>query len=132
MANAKRKVVKKKEGVVDEKLKVLSPTLRDKKRFLRFRIEGDRKFSFSEISAGVVEELLLFMGVFDFGKNGVWILREHFSYEKQEIVIRCSLGGVEKLRGAMALIKSIGGENVALKLVCVSGTLKGCYKIKEQ
>lgn len=112
----------------DEKLKVLLPTLRQKKRFLRVKIISEEHFEFKELSEGVNEELLSLLGSIDFGMFGVWILRDKFDEKKQEFLLRVSIKGKEKTLSALALINKVKGEKIHLEILRVSGTLKGVYK----
>jgi ribonuclease P/MRP protein subunit POP5 len=112
----------------DEKLKVLLPTLRQKKRFLRVKIISEEHFEFKELSEGVNEELLSLLGSIDFGIFGVWILRDKFDEKKQEFLLRVSIKGKEKTLSALALIDKVKTKKTHLEVLRVSGTLKGVYK----
>lgn len=117
-------------GVSDIKLKPLIPTLRQKKRFVKVKIEANRKFDFREISESLVEEIIFYIGAVDFGKSGIWILRDKFDYESQEIVLKVSVSMKDKLVGVLALVRKLGDCNVKLSVVRVSGTFKGLEKKK--
>lgn len=72
--------------------------------------------------------MTFYIGAIDFGKAGIWILKDKFDKEKQEIVIRTGTKFKDKTIGALALIRKIGPVNVCLRILRVSGTLKGLYK----
>lgn len=112
----------------DDKLKPLLPTLRTKKRFVRVIINSDKKFSFKECSEGLNEEILKYMGSIDYGVYGVWILKEKFNEEKQELVFKVSTKGKDKLLATLQLINKINRVAISISIVRVSGTLKGVYK----
>lgn len=119
------KITAKKTGFNDEKLKPLIPTLRQKKRFLKIKIESKRKFLFKEISEFLIAEIILYLGVIDFGKSGIWILRDKFDEKKQELTIKVSTKMKDKLIGVLSLIQKIGNVDIKIKVLKVSGTLKG-------
>lgn len=120
----------KRKQISDSKLKPLQPTLRVKKRFLLFEIESDKKFTFTEISENIVSEILLLMGAIDFGKAGIWILRDKFDYEKQRGIIKVSTKFKDKLLGCLLLIQKIENVDIKIKIVNVSGSIKGCLDKK--
>lgn len=112
----------------DDKLKPLQPTLRTKKRFIRFEIESPQKFSFKELSESLTDELLLLLGAIHVGKSGFWLMRDLFNFEKQECILKVSVSYKEELVGALNLINKLQGKDVALRIKRVSGTLKGVKK----
>ena len=112
----------------DDKLKVLSPSLRQKKRFIKIKIEGNERYEFKKISEKLNEQILTFLGIIEYGKSGIWILREKFDYEKQELVIRVSTKTKEKLIGILSLIDKIENKPINIRIVKISGTLKGLTK----
>ncbi len=112
----------------DIKLKGLLPTLRQKKRFIVFKIESNKKFDFKEISYCIIDNLIKFLGTVDFGKNGVWLIREKYDKEKNIGIIKTSIKLKDKTIVALSLIENINNEDVVIKILGVSGTLKGCKK----
>ena len=90
----------------DEKLKVLLPTLRQKKRFVRIKIISEEHFEFKELSEGVNEELLSLLGSIDFGIFGVWILRDKFDEKKQEFLLRVSIKGKASIGEIVGRLRS--------------------------
>ena len=111
--------------VDDSKLKPLSPTLRVKKRFIKIELESSKKYDFKEFSSTLNDELITLLGSIDFGKFGVWILKDKFDSKNQTAVLKVSTKGRDKLLGALALISKFGKDEVKIKIIKVSGTLKG-------
>ncbi len=126
LSNKTQNILKPK--IADDKLKPLMPTLRQKKRFVRIKIEAKQKLDFKEVSDSLTDDIILYLGLIDYGKAGVWILKDKFDFEKQELIIRVSLKLKDKLLGALGLINKIGKENVKLNIIRVSGTIKGAFK----
>ncbi len=114
-----------KTTLADSKLKVLSPTLRQKKRFVLLKIESSKQFDFKELSENLIEELIKYLGVVELGKSGIWLLRDKFDFEKQEIIIKVSTKSKDKLIGVLALIQNIGSCSIKIKTLKTSSTLKG-------
>ena len=114
--------------IIDSKLKPLMPTLRQKKRFIRIQIEGEKKFDFKILSNNLTDQITYFLGAIEFSNSGVWFLKDKFNFEKQEMIIKVSTKSKDKLVGALSLITKLGNENIKIKTLRVSGTLKGVYK----
>jgi len=112
----------------DSKLKVLRPTLRERKRFIRVKIQSTKKFTFKELSENLTEEIILYIGSIDFGKAGVWFLRDKFNEKEQELIVKVGVKFKDKLVGVLSLINKIGNTQVKLKTIRISGTLKGVMK----
>lgn len=117
-----------KTQIEDTKLKPLQPTLRQKKRFIRAVISSKNKLDFKTISENLIEEIISYMGTVEMGKAGVWVLRDKFDFDKQEIILKCSTKSSEKLIGILSLVLFLGNNNPCkIDVKRVSGTLKGVY-----
>jgi len=114
--------------MIDDKLKTLIPTLRQKKRYILFKINGENKFNFKEISEGLIEEIILYIGIIDFGKHGVWLLKDQFNENKQIGVLKVSTKLKDKLIGVLNIINKINNKQICIEIINVSGTLKGLRK----
>lgn len=118
----------KKINVKDDKLKPIYPSLRLKKRFVRVRVLSEKKFDFKTLSYNLIDNILLYMGIIDFGKSGIWILRDKFNEENQELILKVSTKSCDKLIGVLSLIQNINKKDVKIETIRVSGTLKGVFK----
>lgn len=127
MPLSKYKVAKKQSHttLADSKLKVLSPTLRQKKRFILAKVESNKQFDFKELSENLIEELMLYLGAIELGKSGIWILRDKFNEKEQTLIIKTSTKNKDKLIGVLSLIQKINNISVKIKTIKTSATLKG-------
>lgn len=117
---------------IDEiKLKPIIPVLRQKKRFVKVQIISSKKFTFKEVSEDLIENIILYLGAIDFGKNGIWILKDKFDEKNQTIILKVSTKSKDRLVGVLALITKIAKIDCRLNVLRVSGTLKGVEKIVE-
>jgi len=114
--------------IMDTKLKPLMPVLRLKKRFIRIQIISKQKEDFKNLSNNLNKEIIYFLGLIDFSNGGVWILKDKFNFEKQELIIKVSTKLKDKLIAALGLITKFSNQDVKIKTLRVSGTLKGVYK----
>ena len=118
-----------KSQIEDTKLKPLQPTLRQKKRFIRAVIKSASKLDFKTVSENLIEQIISFMGSVEMGKAGVWVLRDKFDFDKQEIVLKCSTKSSDNLIGILSLVLFLGNNNpCSIEVKRVSVTLKGVYK----
>ena len=118
----------KKINISETKLKPLMPVLREKKRFVRIKINSKFDMDFDRFSKGFLYEITYLMGAIDVGKAGVWILKDKFDSEKKEAVIRCGVKFTKKFLAACLLINRIDSVDCSLEVLRVSGTLKGVRK----
>jgi RNase P/RNase MRP subunit POP5 len=119
---------KEKMQIKEDKLKPLIPTLREKKRFVKIRVIGSKKFEFKEFSNNLNTELTYYIGAIDFGKGGIWILKDKFNFDKQEAIIKVGIKYKEKLLASLSLINKLGNSEIKIETLRVSGNLKGVDK----
>lgn len=117
-----------KNQIKEDKLKPLIPTLREKKRFVKIRVNSEKKFDFKDFSNNLNTQLTYYIGAIDFGKGGVWILKDKFNFENQEAIIKVGVKYKQKLLASLSLITKFGNSNVKIETIRVSGTLKGVEK----
>lgn len=100
----------------------VKPTMREKRRYLGFRIEADGRLSGKEAEAGVLKGILSFIGELGFAKANPKLIR--FDPESGIGILRCNVPKVERVQGALSLVNSIGGKKAAIRLLGVSGSIK--------
>ena len=114
--------------IKEDKLKPLQPTLRTKKRFIKIKIESKKQFDFKQISDKLCDELLFYIGAIDYSKAGIWLLKDKFNQQKQELVIKATTQYKDKVIAALTLIDEIDNTTTKISITKVSGTLKGLQK----
>lgn len=102
----------------------LSPTLKQKKRYVIFEIVADKKISFSEIKEELEKSMKNFWGSSGISKAGPMIMEEKFNFEKQKFLVKVNHKFVDELKSALILSKSIKNTPIIVKSIIVSGTLK--------
>jgi RNase P/RNase MRP subunit POP5 len=97
---------KEKVNIKEEKLKPLSPTLRDKKRYIlvNFEVEKNYSLSFKEINKIVNFYLIEFLGILDYGKAGIWLLQDKFNEKDNTFVLKVNVKYKDKVKGILSLI----------------------------
>ncbi len=105
--------------------KFLPPTLREKNRYIAYQVVSERKLIFPDLNSAMWNSMLNFLGELESAKARIWIMKDTYNEEKQTGIIKCSHDFVEHLRAALILIQRIGDVRVAVKVLGVSGTMKG-------
>jgi len=100
----------------------LLPSLRQKKRYLVFRIESKQIFNFSDIKREVDSALLIFLGQLGLAKSSPLLLNEKLKNNK--FIIKVNHKYVDECKAALALIKKIKNKPVIVRSVITSGTIK--------
>ncbi|MDA3855830.1 MAG: hypothetical protein PF569_06210 [Candidatus Woesearchaeota archaeon] len=114
--------------IKETKLKPILPVLREKKRFIKIKLESKKKYDFKTLSYSLNNQILYYLGAIDFGKGGVWILKDKFNFEDQTAIIKVSTKFKDKTLAALTLINKIDNDEIKLEIIRISGTLKGVEK----
>mgnify|MGYP006285096569 CR=1 FL=1 len=114
--------------VTENKLKPLIPVLRQKKRFVKVKIEGQKEYDFKDLNDKLSKEIMYWMGAIDYGKAGIWFLKDKFNKKEQTLIIKTTLPYKDKLIASLALTKKLDKDPISIKTIKISGTLKGLEK----
>lgn len=114
------------------KLKILPPTLRNKKRYISFEAISEIPLNRDDVIALVWEASLNFHGECKTGKFNLWITKiwKIESVNKNVIkgIIQCSKNEVNSVRAALLLISKFRGKSVVFHTLGISGTIKSAIK----
>ncbi len=102
--------------------KTLPPTLRDKTRYIAFKLMGEKRFDGEEVKRALWRSFLDTLGIIGTANATPWLIE--FDEESQTGIIRVDRAHVEDIRLALVLIKSVSGSRVILRTLGVSGTIK--------
>ena len=111
-----------------DKPQILPPTLRNRKRYLAFRIISENKVNYNDLSNTIWHSILNFLGEFGSSEADAWIIKESYKEDEQIGLIKCSHISVEKVRAALALVQRIGDTRVIIQILGISGTIKAAKK----
>lgn len=103
-------------------IKPLKSSLKERKRYLVFEVISEKQVKPEDVLREINSKCLEFMGIFQYGKAGILILRNQFSENKG--VIRVSHKYVDYLKAALMLVKDINGIKTSINVRGVSGILK--------
>ncbi len=111
-----------------DKPQILPPTLRDRKRYLAFKIISENKVNYYDLSNTMWHSILNFLGEFGSSESDPWIIKDSYKEDEQIGLIKCSHVSVEKVRAALALVQRIGDTRVIIQVLGISGTIKAAKK----
>ena len=108
-----------------EKLKTLSPSLREKGRYISFKLISEEPITYSDLESAIWSQLLEFYGELGVSQMSVRIVKNLYDAEEQSGVIKCNNKSVPKVIAGLGLITRLGESRVIFKVLKVSGTIKG-------
>ncbi|MFH1774806.1 MAG: Rpp14/Pop5 family protein [Methanobacteriota archaeon] len=103
-------------------IKILPPSLREKKRYVAFRAYSEEPLKREEVIRAVWSETLAFFGENIASEINLWVL--NFDEASQKGFLVCSHREVGKVKAALTLVSMVNGKKVFLQTLGVSGTIK--------
>jgi len=109
----------------ENKLKFLLPTLREKDRYISFQVISEDPIEYSDLESAVLNTFLDFYGEHGFSELSLWIIKNLYDPERQIGVIRCNNKSVQQVIAGLGLVSRLGETRITIKILKVSGTIKG-------
>lgn len=113
-------------------MKPLYPTLKEKKRYILFKVISDSEFKFSAIRGKISEKLMEFLGELELSKAGILFFEETWNSENKTFIMRVGNKHVDKVKSSLALIKSIKNKATIISSLKTSGKLKKLKDFQEK
>jgi len=107
------------------KLKPLLPSLREKKRYLAFKIEANKELTLTEVRMAIERSLKEFTGDLGVAKAGMIFLKD---WKDNTGIVRVNTKSVDTVKASLALIKQIDNQKVVVKSLGVSGVINKIRK----
>lgn len=111
-----------------KKLNILPKSLREKKRYIAFEVISENNVKFGDLVSSLWRSVLSLLGEKGVSRLGLWIIKDMWDENKQTGLIRCNYRRIEEVRLALGLIKNIKKEDVIVRSLGVSGTMKSARK----
>jgi len=102
-------------------MKILPPTMRERKRYLAFELISKNKVSRDELLREIFSCTGSLLGDVGSSECGIRLL----TFEDSKGIIRCKHTRTEQTRAAVATITNIGGCQAAIHILGISGTVAG-------
>ncbi|MCX8178294.1 MAG: ribonuclease P protein component 2 [Candidatus Aenigmarchaeota archaeon] len=110
------------------KLKTLPPSLREKHRYIAIKIISESPVEYSDLENAIWNTMLDFLGEYGVAKTDFWIIKERWVKNDQTCVVRCNHLSVQDVLASLGLVTRLGDSRIAVKILKISGTLKGLNK----
>jgi len=108
------------------------PSMREKKRYIIFKIHSENKLNFTDIKNAIINSVLSWLGEEQTAKSSLQIIKNLWDEKNQIGFLRCSPKYVDKIKFSLALIHQIGDAKVIFQVIRVSGTIKKALKVTTQ
>ena len=105
------------------KLKPLLPSLKEKKRYVAFKVLSKTKQGYNPIKDAIKTSLKMYIGELGTSKAGLIFVDKLYDPETQAGVVRVSNKYQDHLKASFALIKNINKEPVIIKSIKSSGMI---------
>ena len=113
---------------MDSRPQHLSPSLREKRRYIAFKIHCAKTLQELEVNGAIYQSVLNLLGELGMAEASVFILRGIYTPDKKIGLIRCSHTAVEHVRAALALASRVGEEPIMIEVLGISGTIKAARR----
>jgi len=109
-----------------KRLKILKPSLRERRRYIAFQVISERgeEFTYSDLESAIWNILLDFLGEYGVSKTSVWLMKDCWNQKKQIGILRCNHKSVQDIIATLGLIDRLGDNRITFKVLKVSGTIK--------
>ncbi len=110
------------------KLKILLPSLRERKRYILFKVISEEPINYTFLKEAITSSILKFYGELGFSKLSLKFLDERWNEKEQVGIIQCNNLSVPNIVTALGLVQRIGEARVNIKVLKISGTIKSLLK----
>jgi ribonuclease P/MRP protein subunit POP5 len=110
-------------------MKVLPSTQRGKHRYVRFQVLSEEQVEFSDLDAALWNTALDFYGERGVAGMDLWLVKNLYDSSKQIGIARCAHTAVPAMLACLGLLARLGDVRVAVKILKVSGTIRGLGKV---
>lgn len=108
----------------EDELNRLPPALRQKERYLKFKVYSEEKIELGELVDTVWKECLNYLGTKGTSEADFWVIGNQFDEEKQEGIAKVNREKIHEFRAALGLISISGDKKMFLQVEQVSGSIK--------
>ncbi len=98
--------------------------MREKRRYILFEVISEVKVDKRRLQNAIWDSFYSLYGDTGASRSRLWLV----CYDSGIGLLKCSHRMVEEVRAALACIHSINGMRVAIRVIRVSGTIRGALK----
>jgi ribonuclease P/MRP protein subunit POP5 len=122
-----------------QKLKILPPSIRDKKRYIAFEVISQGSLGREDIISLLLDGSMYLYGACGTGRFDLWVLKlwrcetiensqEGINEHIMKGILRCRRGEVDYVRAVIPTINNFRGKPVVFHTLGISGTIKSAIK----
>jgi len=108
-----------------KRLKPLSSTIKEKNRYLVYKVISENEVDFSSVKNAIKEGVINFVGNLDLARLNLFILD---NWKDQKGILKVEREHLDTIRACLIWIRKINKEPVILKVIGVSGTINKVKK----
>jgi ribonuclease P/MRP protein subunit POP5 len=107
-------------------LLILPPSLRERRRYLLFEVLCEREIDKRELLKEIWNSLYSLYGDVGASESKVWLIEYHSGGGGGGVgILRCAHNKVEEVRASLACIHSVDDARIGIRVIKISGTIKG-------
>ncbi len=110
------------------RIKPILPSLREKKRYLVYKVISNENFDANEIEKAIRDSYLSAFGEIEAAKAGLIFLNKSFDKKRQKGIVKTSHKCLENLRYAMAITQNANNKKCIISSIGCSGIIKKTKK----
>ncbi len=122
-----------------QKLKILPPTLRDKKRYIAFEVTSHGSLGRDDIISMILDASLYLYGACGAGKFDLWVVKlwrcktdknspKGINEYRMKGILRCRREEIDSVMAIIPTITNFRGKPVVFHTLGISGTIKSAIK----
>jgi len=112
----------------------MPPTLRERRRYIVFEVMSEREIDKRELLKEIWNSVYSLYGDVGASKSKIWLI----GYDEKKGtdigigrgILRCAHDKVEEVRAALACIHSVNDARVGIRVIGISGTIKGATRLR--
>ncbi|MHC1611017.1 MAG: Rpp14/Pop5 family protein [Candidatus Methanospirareceae archaeon] len=106
----------------------LPPSLRERRRYLRFEVISEREIDKRELLKAIWDSLYGLYGDVVASESKIWLIEYHKGEKNGVGILRCAHDKTDEVRASLACIHSVNGAQVGIRVIKTSGTIKGATR----
>ena len=110
------------------KIKQILPSLREKKRYLAFKVESNSEFNKKQIEQGINNAILSYVGQLGYAKAGPILVE----YKGNKGILKVNNKELNNIRASLSLVKSLENKKAFISSIITSGILNKTRKVLEK
>ncbi len=105
-------------------MKILPPTMRNKKRYLAIKVESEEEIKRGELIKSIWNEAIALYGDYGTAKIGLWI----HDYDGKYGIIECDNNSTDKIEKIMSQVYFVNNKKTRIHVLGYSGTINKVKK----